>query len=130
MKKLIFNDGRSCDVQSIEASGGALHARFILQTSEQLKAFFKDEFACKRLILQENGKETVFENYINLSYIKEESGGIWEVEMVQPEADLETRLSAVEQKTDDTVNALTEAVLELTTVIAAMAETKEVVEDV
>lgn len=122
MKKFIFNDGRSCDVQTVEASGGVLHARFILQTSEQLKAFFKDEFACKKLTVQENGKETVFENYTNLTYIKEEAGGIWEVEMVQPEADLETRMSAVEQKTDDTLNALTEAVLELTTAIAAMKE--------
>lgn len=122
MKKIIFNDGRSCDVQTVEASGGVLHARFILQTSEQLKAFFKDEFACKKLTVQENGKETVYENYTNLSYIKEEAGGIWEVEMVQPEADLETRMSAVEQKTDDTLNALTEAVLELTTAIAAMKE--------
>lgn len=122
MKKLIFNDGRSCDVQTVEASGGVLHARFILQTSEQLKAFFKDEFACKRLTVQENGKETVFENYTNLNYIKEEAGGIWEVEMIQPEADLNTRMSAVEQKTDDTLNALTEAVLELTTAIAAMKE--------
>ncbi len=122
MKKIIFNDGRSCDVQTVEASGGVLHVRFILQTSEQLKAFFKDEFACKRLTVQENGKETVFENYTNLTYIKEEAGGIWEVEMVQPEADLETRMSAVEQKTDDTLNALTEAVLELTTAIAAMKE--------
>lgn len=122
MKKFIFNDGRSCDVQTVEASGGVLHARFILQTSEQLKAFFKDEFACKKLTVQENGKETVFENYTHLNYIKEEAGGIWEVEMVQPEADLETRMSAVEQKTDDTLNALTEAVLELTTAIAAMKE--------
>lgn len=122
MKKIIFNDGRSCDVQTVEASGGVLHVRFILQTSEQLKAFFKDEFACKKLTVQENGKETVYENYTNLTYIKEEAGGIWEVEMVQPEADLETRMSAVEQKTDDTLNALTEAVLELTTAIAAMKE--------
>lgn len=129
MKKLIFNDGRSCDVQTVEASGGVLHVRFILQTSEQLKAFFKDEFSCKKLTVQENGKETVFENYTNLTYIKEEAGGIWEVEMVQPEADLNTRMSAVEQKTDDTLNALTEAVLELTTAIAAM-QAKEVEADV
>ena len=122
MKKLIFNDGRSCEVQTVEASGGVLHARFILQTSEQLKAFFKDEFGCKKITVQENGKETVFENYTNLIYIKEEAGGIWEVEMVQPEADLNTRMSAVEQKADDTLNALTEAVLELTTAIAAMKE--------
>lgn len=122
MKKLIFNDGRSCEVQTVEASGGVLHARFILQTSEQLKAFFKDEFASKKLTVQENGKETVFENYTNITYIKEEAGGIWEVEMVQPEADLNTRMSAVEQKADDTLNALTEAVLELTTAIAAMKE--------
>lgn len=129
MKKLIFNDGRSCEVQTVSAEGGVLHARFILLTSEQLKAFFKDEFACKKLAVQENGKETVFENYTNLTYIKEETGGIWEVEMVQTEASVETRLSAVEQKTDDTVNALTEAVLELTTLIAAMQE-KEVEADV
>ena len=100
MKQLILNDGRSMEVQSVVASGGVMHIRMILTTSEQLKAYFMDEFATSNMTLYENGKKTAeYENYTILEYIKEESGGIWEVEMRQTAADTDTRLSALEEKT-------------------------------
>lgn len=120
MKKLIFNDGRSVEVQQVIIGEGVMHIRMILQTSDQLKAFFKDSFATARMTEQENGKESVYENYTKLSYIKEEAGGIWEVEMLQPEADVNTRLAEVEQQTQSNADALQEAIVELTTMMAAM----------
>lgn len=86
MKEIVFNDGRNLEIQSVESREGKLYVRVILTTSEQLKALFGDEFATRKIILYENHKEQeVFENYNKLSYLKEEAGGIWEVEMLQRE---------------------------------------------
>lgn len=86
MKEIVFNDGRNLEIQSVESREGKLYVRVILTTSEQLKALFGDEFATRKIILYENYKEQeVFENYNKLSYLKEEAGGIWEVEMLQRE---------------------------------------------
>ena len=94
MKQLMLNDGRSMEVQSVSAADGVLHVRMILTTSEQLKAYFMDAFATATMTLYENGKEQgKYENYTNLKYIKEETGGIWEVELRQTEADTDTQLA-------------------------------------
>lgn len=86
MKEIVFNDGRNLEIQSVESREGKLYVRVILTTSEQLKALFGDGFATRKIILYENHKEQeVFENYNKLSYLKEEAGGIWEVEMLQRE---------------------------------------------
>lgn len=129
MKQLALNDGRSMEVQSVSASGGVLHVRMILTTSEQLKAYFMDTFATSVMTLYENGKEQgKYENYTNLKYIKEETGGIWEVELRQTEADTDTRLTelegelqAAQQATDQTNTNLQMAIAELTMVIATLA---------
>lgn len=100
MKQLMLNDGRSMEVQSVAVSGGVMHIRMILTTYEQLKAYFMDEFVTSVMTLYENGKKQAqYENYTILEYIKEESGGIWEVEMRQTKADTDTRLTALEEKT-------------------------------
>lgn len=120
MKILNFNDGRNLEVQQIIASNGVLHARMILQTSEQLKAFFMDEFATAKMVEIENGKEiAVYENYTKLSYVKEEVGGIWEVELRQPEADVQTRMVKVEELTASNTETLEQAIAELTIMLAS-----------
>lgn len=123
MKKLILNDGRSVEVQEITTASDVMHIRLILQTSEQLKALFSDNFATKKMTETENGRETAMhENYTNLVYIKEETGGIWEVEIVRQGADLNTRLAMVEQQTQNNVEALQMAIVELTTIIASIKQ--------
>ena len=129
MKQLMLNDGRSMEVQSVSAAGGILHVRMILTTSEQLKAYFMDAFATAVMTLYENGKEQgKYENYTNLKYIKEETGGIWEVELRQTEADTDTQLAelkeevqAAQQATDQANTNLQMAIAELTMVIATLA---------
>ena len=99
MKQLMLNDGRSMEVQNVSAAGGIMHVRMIMTTSEQLKAYFKDNFATSVMTLYENGKEQrKYENYTTLSCIKEEAGGIWEVEMRQDSADMNTRLEELEEE--------------------------------
>lgn len=129
MKQLMLNDGRSMEVQSVSAAGGVLHVRMILTTSEQLKAYFMDAFATATMTLYENGKEQAqYENYTILKYIKEETGGIWEVELRQTEADTDTQLAelkeevqAAQQATDQANTNLQMAIAELTMVIATLA---------
>lgn len=126
MKELIFNDGRKTEVQSVSASGGIMHVRMILTTSEQLKSYFMDEFATSVMTLRENGKEKKYENYTELKYIKEEAGGIWEVEMRQTEADTETRLAELEEGVIQTNTDLQMAIAELTMVISTLTATMNV----
>lgn len=111
MKKLIFNDGRSINIQSISKNEGYLHIRMILTSSEQLKALFMDKFATQKMTVSENGvlEKEAYENYTELSYLKEETGGIWEVEMIQKEASLKEMLSKIEEIVS-TTNSLAENV--------------------
>lgn len=99
MKKLVFNDSRWIEIQSVSEAEGILHVRIILTTSESLKALFGDTFATQKMACFENQQQTaVYENYTILNYIKEYTGGIFEVEMHQESKDPETRLSALENK--------------------------------
>lgn len=98
MKELIFNDGRKTEVQKVLTDNKMIYIRIILTTPEELKALFGDEFAASVMRLVENGKEIArYENYTLLKYLKEETGGIWEVALQQAEADTEARLKALEK---------------------------------
>lgn len=102
MKELIFADGRKVTIQSVTEAEGVMHVRMILITAEEIKALFGDEFATSRMVLTENYQEKeVYENYTALKYIKEETGGIWEVEMRKTQADSDTRLDKLEEKSKE-----------------------------
>lgn len=98
MKKLVFNDSRQMEVQSVtEVGAGILHVRMILVTAESLKALFADMFATQKMTYFENQQQVaVYENYTEFKYIKEETGGIFEVEMRQTAADTDTRIKELE----------------------------------
>lgn len=126
MKKLLFNDGRSIPVQSVSAGEGILHARIILTTSEQLKALFMDEFAARKMTVYENDVPKLsYENYNQLSYIKEEAGGIWEVEMLQKEASPAERLKLMEMDISDLGNQAENIASQVTDLQMAMCELYE-----
>lgn len=102
MKELIFADGRRVNVQSVTEADGVMHIRMILISAEEIKAVFGDEFATTQMALMENYREkATYENYTELKYIKEETGGIWEVEMRQMQADSDTRLKKLEKKAEE-----------------------------
>lgn len=102
MKELIFADGRKVNVQSVTEADGVMHIRIILISAEEIKAVFGDEFATTQMALMENYQEkATYENYTELKYIKENIGGIWEVEMRQIQADSDTRLKKLEKKAEE-----------------------------
>lgn len=128
MRELVLNDGRKTEIQKVEQREGEIRIRLILQTSDQLKSLFKDEFATSKMVERQNGADvTEYENYTELSYIKEELGGIWEVALVQQGAGAKQRLQAVEEITSQMQKDLENAIVELT---MAIAETKEESENV
>lgn len=128
MKELVLNDGRKTEIQKVEQGDGEIRIRLILQTSDQLKALFKDEFATSKMVERQHGADVaVYENYTELSYIKEELGGIWEVALVQQGKGVKQRLQAVEEITQQMQKDLENAIVEIT---MAMAETKEESENV
>lgn len=108
MKKLVFNDSRQIEVQSVaEAGEGILHVRMILVTAESLKALFADTFATQRMTCFENQNQiAVYENYTEFKYIKEETGGIFEVEMRQTAANTDERLKDLEEKAENQADEL------------------------
>ena len=121
MKKLILNDSRQIEIQSVQESGGVLHIRIILTAAESLKALFQDKFATKKMTLVEN-QQTIaeYENYTEFKYVKEEVGGIFEVELTQPEADLDTRVEKVENEQSRTSAELDEGFAEITMILATI----------
>lgn len=128
MKLLIFNDSQSIEVQAVYVEGEVLKARMIHTTPDELKNLFKDKFNTGKMTFKEDNKEkAVYEGYTVFSYIKEDAGGIYEVEMVQEGKDADTRITEAEmiaheakETADGAVVALQEAVAELTTLIAMM----------
>ena len=108
MKKLVFNDSRQIEVQSVAKAGeGILHVRMILVTAESLKALFADTFATQRMTYFENQNQiAVYENYTEFKYIKEETGGIFEVEMRQTDANTDERLKDLEEKAENQADEL------------------------
>lgn len=103
MKKLVFNDSRQIEIQSAALAGeGILCVRIILTNSESLKALFGDSFATQKMTCFENQQQiAVYENYTEFKYVKEETGGIFEVEMRQTAADQDARLDELESAAKD-----------------------------
>lgn len=77
---LQMNDGKTVNIQSATAGDGVLTIRLIRTDSDTLKSIFGDEFATKRMEIDEGN---VFVNYTILDHITEYTGAIWEVVMSQ-----------------------------------------------
>lgn len=119
MKKLILNDGRNILVQSADAGDGIMRIRMILTSASELKELFSDPFANANMVLMDGNKKLqTFENYKTLSYIKEEMGGIYEVELRQEEADTDSRIKGLEDKIAGISSDLQKGFAELTILIS------------
>lgn len=92
--KLLFKDGQTLQAQSISAGNGMLHVNILNNHYEQLKHLFTDPVTTARIEVEEN--QEVYENYTVFSSIRENSGGIFIVEMQQEGKDTATRLADLE----------------------------------
>lgn len=112
--RLLFKDGQTLNVQSITASNGNLQVNVINTVYEQLKHLFTAPETTGRI--EVDGMAEVYENYTIFSYIRENNGGIWIVELQQEGKDTATRLVELETENStlkDQVDTLTGCVLEM-----------------
>ena len=98
--KAIFNDATAMQILKFEASGGKLSIKTIYATREELRAKFSDEFACKKIVIEERGQTIATHiDYTTLYRIEEYTGGILGVVMYQdektPEVQAEVQAAAV-----------------------------------
>lgn len=98
MKKLLFKDGQTLQVQSIAATNGTLRVNVINNSYEQLKHLFTDPVTTGRIAVEgEDGDEAeIFENYTIFSFIRGNAGGIFIIEMQQEGEDTATKLERLE----------------------------------
>lgn len=128
MKILTFNDSQHIEVQDVCGEEGRLIVRAINITSDELKMLFQDRILTRKMTLKDGRKNTKeYENYTVFSYIKENAGGIFEVEMEQEGKDTETRLREAEseakeakEKADQNNKDMQMAIAEISLLIAAM----------
>lgn len=121
MKKLVLNDSRQIEVQSANASAGVFRARMINTNFDALEAMFSSEFATRKMTLVENGKITnSFENYTVFKSVKKECGGIYEVELVQAEADTATKIANLEKMAQDNAETIEQGLAEITMLISSL----------
>ena len=113
---ILFKDGQSLDVESISTEDGALHIKILNSAYPKLKALFTDPVATAKIEIPDRPGE-VYENYTVFSYIKETGGGIFDVEMLQNGADVNARLTELENgsaETKEQGELLIGCILELT----------------
>ena len=121
MKKIIFNDSRQIEVQSVSASEGVFRARMIKTSVEALEALFSNAFATSKMSLVENGKVTgTFENYSTFKSVKKEYGGFFEVELVQEEADTNTKIAKLEKCLEDNAASVEQGFAEITMLLSSL----------
>lgn len=113
--KLLFADGQTLQAQSIQESDGKLHVSVLNNCYEQLKHLFTDPITTAKIEAENDQGEVeeTFEKYTIFSYIKENSGKIFEVEMEQQGKDTETRLAEAEKRAEQAEKELTATQLAL-----------------
>lgn len=83
--KIIFNDATEIQVQSVICQGDYLSIKTIGNTPEELRAFFSDSVKTKKMIVEERGKQTVYEGYTTYYRSEEYPGKIYGIVNYRPE---------------------------------------------
>lgn len=83
--RIIFSDATALTVQSVTNEGDYLSIRTISATPEQLRTMFQDTYKTKRIIVEEMGKQTVYEGFTTYYCSEEYPGKIYGIVMYRPE---------------------------------------------
>lgn len=120
--KVIFNDATELQIQSAALVGNLLQIKTVSATREELRTKFSDEFACRKIQIEERGQIiATYENYTQLYRLEEYTGGILGVAMYRVGETPEERIAEVEEAVSQTNTDLQMAIAELTMVIATLA---------
>lgn len=120
--KLLFKDGQTLTVQSIFVQDGIMRVNVINNVQEQLKRLFTDPMTTGKIVVEnDSGKTTdVYENYTEFSFIQENAGGVFIVEMQKAGETTEEKLSALgkeNEKLKNTCDMLTQCILEMSEMV-------------
>lgn len=120
--KAIFNDATELTIQAAAIVGNLLQIKTVSATREELRTKFSDEFACRKIQIEERGQIiATYERYAELYRIEEYTGGILGVAMYRVGETPEERIAEVEEAVSQTNTDLQMAIAELTMVIATLA---------
>ena len=97
---VLFKDGQALDVESISTEDGALHIKILNNVYARLKSLFTDQAVTAKIEIPDRPGE-IYENYTVFSCIRESSGGVFDVEMLQNGADVNARLAGLENEKDE-----------------------------
>lgn len=105
--KIIFNDATELQIQSAQVIGNLLQIKTISATREELRTKFSDEFACRKMQIEERGQViAAYENYTELYRIEEYTGTILGVAMYKTGATPEERLDGMDERVTGVEEAL------------------------
>lgn len=93
--RIIFSDATTLTVQSVTNEGDYLSIKTISATPEQLRTMFSDSIKTKRIIVEEMGKQTIYEGYTTYYRSEEYPGGIYGIVMYRPEKTPEAQAEVV-----------------------------------
>ena len=83
--KITFNDATSISVQSVTPKGDYLEIKTIEGPPEKLCEIFSNVDKTRKMIVEERGKQTVYEGYTSWQNSAMHTGGIYSVMVYKPE---------------------------------------------
>lgn len=94
--KIIFNDATELQVQHVEEKGDYLSIKTISANPEQLRAMFEDSVKTRRIIVEEQGKKTIYEGYTTYYRSEEYPGKIYGVVNYKPQRTPEAQVEMIQ----------------------------------
>lgn len=105
--KAKFNDATELQIQSAALVGNLLQIKTVSATREELRTKFSDEFACRKIQIEERGQIiATYERYTELYRIEEYTGAILGVAMYQVGETPEERLDGIDNRMTSVEEAL------------------------
>ena len=97
--KVIFNDATELQIQAAVLVGNLLQIKTVSATREELREKFSDEFACRKIQIEERGQIiATYERYTELYRIEEYTGAILGVTMHKVGETPEERLDGMDSR--------------------------------
>lgn len=105
--KAIFNDATELTIQAAAIVGNLLQIKTVSATREELRTKFSDEFACRKIQIEERGQIiATYERYTELYRIEEYTGAILGVAMYRAGETPEERLDGMDSRVTNVEQAL------------------------
>lgn len=119
--ELLLSGGKKITIQSVETLGSIVNIKIISTTYEELKQLFKEEHISE-IHVTDDIEEKVLLGYTQVNFVKENLGGIWEVELAQKDTDPIKKISETEENLKKLESTIQQALAELTMMVSSLLE--------